>query len=86
MSDKEKQRWSNIGKCAWELARDAFNKEKEGYEFTASPTGPNDPKKKGDAFDYIWDHVHDYGFNEYETGVLGEWACDNYEKLKEERT
>ena len=68
MNKKDKQKWSNIGRSSWELAREAYKE--------AERTGCN-------AADYIWEHVHDYGLNEYETGVLGEWACDNCEKLKE---
>ena len=59
-----KAKWRLISSDAWDLAREAYK---------------HHLKTKGDAIDYIWDHVRDYGYNEYETGVLGEWACDDFE-------
>ena len=38
-------------------------------------------QKEINPYDWIWNHVEDYHYNSYETGILGEWACDNAEKI-----
>ena len=69
MNRNEKERWSYIGKLSWRLAKEAVKKAKTGEAL--------------DEADYIWAHVDDYDLNEYEKSVMGQWACDNLDKLKE---
>ncbi len=66
MSESDKKKWRSIGRDAWRLAKEAAEKHKA---------------ENVDPYDYIWEHVKDYAPNDYEAGVMGEWACTDCEYL-----
>ena len=70
-SDRIASRWSEIGRMAWKLAREALEESK---------------KTECDPIDYIWDKANCRSdMTEFESAKLGEWACENLERIKEGR-
>lgn len=58
-------RWRAISQAAWRLAREAYESH------VGVGTDPSE---------YIWNAIRNTNeFTEYEKGVLGEWACDDFE-------